>query len=247
MPTSNPTQTPVIDPTISVRGFLEDLVEDTKLTPEEAKRIFLASRMKNQTAKHPLVTIAELNPADALNPGKTLLLESLVAWWAKRIGMPYEKIDPLKVDVRKVAHLISYAYAAKRNILPIHVSSDTVVIACADPHNIDWKDEISQLLRKKVLLVLANPLDVARYVNEFYNIARSIKKATRERDDSDRQIIQNLEQLIELGRLGQLDAEDHHVVHIVDWLLQYAFEQRASDIHLEPRREQGEIDRKSVV
>ena len=231
----------MIDQSVSVRGFLEDLVEDAKLTPEEAKRLFLASRMKNQSGKHPLVTIAELNPADALNPAKTLLLENLVVWWAKRIGMPYEKIDPLKVDVRKVAHLISYAYAAKRNILPLHVSNDTVVIACADPNNVDWKDEISQLLRKKVLLVLANPLDVARYLNEFYNIARSIKKATREGDESGRQIFQNLEQLIELGRLGQLDAEDHHVVHIVDWLLQYAFEQRASDIHLEPRREQGEI------
>jgi len=27
----------------------------------------------------------------------------------------------------------------------------------------------------------------------------------------------------------------------VDWLLQYAFEQRASDIHLEPRKEIGKI------
>src|SRR5690606_22604553 len=49
--------------------------------------------------------------------------------------------------------------------------------------------------------------------------------------------VTNLEQLLELGRLKDLDANDQHVVNIVDWLLQYAFEQRASDIHIEPRRD----------
>ncbi len=241
MVTTSAVKSKDIDDDLSVRGLLEDLVADAMVTPEEAKRVYTNSRMKADSDKHPLVIIAELQPADARNPGKILLLEHFVAWLAKRIGMPYERIDPLKVDVRKVAHLISYAYAAKRHILPIQVSRDTVVIACADPFKVDWKDEISQLLRKHVLLVLSNPLDIARYLDEFYDIARSIKRATREGDESGRQIIQNLEQLIELGRLGQLDAEDHHVVHIVDWLLQYAFEQRASDIHLEPRRDQGEI------
>ncbi len=241
MVTASPVKSKDIDDTLSVRGLLEDLVGDALISPEEAKRVYTNSRMKADSNKHPLVIIAELQPTDARSPGKILLLEHLVAWLAKRIGMPYERIDPLKVDVRKVAHLISYGYAAKRNILPIQVSRDTVVIACADPFKVEWKDEISQLLRKNVLLVLSNPLDIVRYLDEFYNIARSIKRATREGDESGRQIIQNLEQLIELGRLGQLDAEDHHVVHIVDWLLQYAFEQRASDIHLEPRRDQGEI------
>ncbi len=241
MVSTSPIKPKEIDQYLSVRGLLEDLVADTMISPEEAKRLYTYSRMKTDSSKHPLVIIAELQPADMRNPGRILVLEHLVAWLAKRIGMPYERIDPLKIDVRKVAHLISYAYAAKRHILPIEVSRDTVVIACADPFQVDWQDEISQLLRKNVLLVLANPLEIARYLNEFYNIARSIKRATREGEESGRQIIQNLEQLIELGRLGQLDAEDHHVVHIVDWLLQYAFEQRASDIHLEPRREQGDI------
>jgi general secretion pathway protein E len=46
---------------------------------------------------------------------------------------------------------------------------------------------------------------------------------------------------MELGRAGKLDANDQHVVSIVDWLLQYAFDQRASDIHIEPRRDEGLI------
>jgi len=46
---------------------------------------------------------------------------------------------------------------------------------------------------------------------------------------------------MDLGRAGKLDANDQHFVNIVDWLLQYAFEQRASDIHIEPRRDLGNV------
>jgi general secretion pathway protein E len=51
----------------------------------------------------------------------------------------------------------------------------------------------------------------------------------------------NLEQLVELNALKDPDANDQHIVSIVDWLLQYAFESRASDIHLEPRRDQSNV------
>jgi general secretion pathway protein E len=52
----------------------------------------------------------------------------------------------------------------------------------------------------------------------------------------------NFEQLVELGQGGRsLDANDRHIVTIVDWLWHYAFEQRASDIHLEPRRDTGAV------
>lgn len=52
----------------------------------------------------------------------------------------------------------------------------------------------------------------------------------------------NFEQLLSLGAQDQEpDANDAHIVNIVDWLFQYAFQQRASDIHIEPRREQGSV------
>src|SRR5207342_90601 len=82
----------------------------------------------------------------------------------------------------------------------------------------------------------ANPQDIRRYLGEFYNLARSMKKA-QENAPGEFSLARNFEQLVALG--GQLDANDSHVVHIVDWLWQYAFEQRASDIHIEPRREVG--------
>jgi general secretion pathway protein E len=90
-----------------------------------------------------------------------------------------------------------------------------------------------------VKLVMANPEDVARYTSEFYNLARSVRNAQKSGETA---ATASFEQLVELGKANkQLDANDQGVVQVVDWLWQYAFDQRASDIHLEPRREMGAI------
>ena len=226
---------------LDIRVLLEELVIDGYLTRVDGKRLLLVSRAKDLTRVHPLVAIADQRPADARHPGTTLSLETLTQWLARRTGLPYERIDPLKFKASEVTGVISHAYASRRKILPLRVTHDSVVIATVDPFATEWVNELEQLLRKKIVRVLCNPVDVARYLDEFFSLSRSIKKATRSGDYTGAQIIQNLEQLVELGRAGQLDAEDHHVVHIVDWLLHYAFEQRASDIHLEPGRHEGDI------
>ena len=89
--------------------------------------------------------------------------------------------------------------------------------------------------------MLANLTDIDRYLAEFYTLSRSVRRATKDSGTNQLSVITNLEQLVELGRTGRLDADDHHIVNIVDWLLQYAFDQRASDIHLEPRRDKSDI------
>ena len=96
------------------------------------------------------------------------------------------------------------------------------------------------MIKLDVKFVFANPVDIKRYLGEFFNLARSMKKA-QETSKGDVSLARNFEQLVELGKHGHLDANDQHVVHIVDWLWQYAFEQRASDIHIEPRRDVGVV------
>ena len=86
---------------------------------------------------------------------------------------------------------------------------------------------------------MANPAEIRRYITEFYGVSKSIGIANR--SDSEQNIINNFEQLTQLGAIGDLDADSHHIVHLVDWLLQFAFEQRASDIHIEPRRDKSNI------
>lgn len=226
---------------LEVRGLLEELVADGYISKSDGKRILVVSRAKDLTRIHPLVAIVEQRPADMRQPGRFLSVEDLVSWLAEKTGMTYERIDPLKLDVTALTNVISHAYASRRKILPLRVAKNMVVIGTANPFANEWQDELTQLLRKDIVRVLVNPLDIQRYTDEFYSLASSLKKATRHGDPKSPQLIQNLEQLVELGRRGNLDTEDRHVVHIVDWLLQYAFEQRASDIHLEPRRDQAYV------
>ena len=134
---------------------------------------------------------------------------------------------------------MSSSYATRFDILPLEVRTGEVVIATCEPMFDEWVEELSALLRKRIVRVLASPVDIARYIVEFYSLARSVRGASKGIGNGH---TSSFEQLVELGRSGRnLDANDQHVITIVDWLWQYAFDQRASDIHLEPRRELGAV------
>jgi general secretion pathway protein E len=167
-------------------------------------------------------------------------VEFLSEWLAKRLGMDYMHIDPLKIDFSAVTEVMSSAYATRFRILPVGVTSKEVTIATAEPYARDWERELQPIIKRDIRRVIANPQDIERYQVEFYNLAKSIKGAAKKQTGTSG--LSNFEQLVELGRENkQYDANDAHIVRIVDWLWQYAFEQRASDIHVEPRREQGVV------
>jgi general secretion pathway protein E len=217
------------------------LVADGLLGAEDAGLLERYKPAREKVGLHPLVSLANRGLKSARPPHHALALEELTVWLAERTGLPYLRIDPLKIDVSSVTTVMSHAYASARKILPVAVKDDVVTIATAEPFLTDWVPEIERLTRKHVTRAVANPVDIARYLNEFYNLARAVGRASKDEAQLAGSVITNLEQLVELGRRGQLDANDHHIVSIVDWLLQYAFDQRASDIHLEPRRDKSDV------
>ena len=198
------------------------------------------ARSRTQRFEHPLELIADQKWRSQSPPRRTLTLDSLVEWLAGKLGVPYQHIDPLKIDLVAVTQTMSNAYAERYRILPIAVADGVLTVATSEPFVRAWADELEKILRLKVQLVFANPKDIRRFLGEFFNLARSMKKA-QETSKGDVSLARNFEQLVEMGKHGQLDANDQHVVHIVDWLWQYAFEQRASDIHIEPRRDVGVV------
>jgi general secretion pathway protein E len=227
---------------LSPENILRDLVLDGVLAEKDAKKFLDRPRPKETgLTEHPLAAIADAGLGRATPPHEPVSIEFLVAWLARKNGLNYLRIDPLKVDVSAVTSLVSYAYASRYKILPIEVTADKIVIATADPFDSEWKEELERILRKKICIVLANPNDICRYLIEFYALADSVRRAFGKADGARLGASMNLEQMLELGRTGKLDANDRYVVNIVDWLLQYAFEQRASDIHLEPRRDNSDV------
>ena len=226
---------PAYEGPLQLRVLIDWLARDGVISPAEAQRTLMrcAQVESRQPALVRLANVAMARESD----GKPLDLEHLAQWLARRAGLDYLRIDPLKVDVGKVADTMSAAYAERHKVLPVQVSNAEVVVATAEPFLTDWVGEVERQSRRRVRRVVANPADIQRYTAEFFALAKSVRAAMKAGSGSN---AANFEQLVELGRSNkQLDANDQSVVQLVDWLWQYAFDQRASDIHLEPRREQG--------
>ena len=215
------------------RVLVKWLREDGVIGPEDAERTEKRFAAGN-SSQHPLVRLGGAGLLRKAN-GKPLDVERLTEWLAGRCKIPYLRIDPLKVDVGRVTDVMSVNYAERRHALPIQYGLLDVTIATCEPFDIAWVAEIESHTRKSVKLVLASPGEIARYTTEFYTLSKSVRAAAKTGDTNP---MASFEQLVELGKSNkQLDANDQGVVQVVDWLWQYAFDQRASDIHLEPRRD----------
>ena len=231
-------ETTAPDRVLDLRGLLTDLVADRRLHQEDANVLLGATRTREQAAMHPLVYIASQGFDDLANPGKSLDGDVLTHWLAKKAGQPVFHIDPLKINVPAVTEVMSYGFAKRHCILCVSVNADEVVVASTQPFVSGWEPQLEHTARRSVRRVMANPADIERYSVEFYTLSRSVSGAKGIAGPSG---VTNLESLLELGALKDPEANDQHIVNIVDWLLQYAFDQRASDIHIEPRREVGKM------
>ncbi|WP_339429985.1 GspE/PulE family protein [Pseudomonas taetrolens] len=226
------------DQPLDLQQLVSTLLTQGRLRKTCAEQVLITGRNAPCNLLHPLVFLAEQRLQDLSRPGKTLDLETLTAWLAEQCQQPYLRIDPLKIDVASVTGLMSFAFAQRHEILAVAANEQAVTIASAQPWISSWEADLRQVLKRPIKRVIANPQEIQRLSVEFFQLAKSVTGAAL----NDQKGVQQhaLEQLLTLGASNQEpDADDAHIVNIVDWLLQYAFEQRASDIHIEPRREQG--------
>jgi general secretion pathway protein E len=221
---------------LTVAALAAALHADGRIDDVERRRLATLSA----GAIHPLVFIAEQKMPDSARADSTLTMDALLVWLSERCGQDVVEIDPLKINVAEVAEVMSRAFAERHRILAVAVTDEEVVIASAEPYVRAWQGNLEHVLRKRIRRVLADPRELQRYTAEFYTMAGSVRGARDAGTARGRQP-GNLEQMLELGSHREPDANDQHIVSIVDWLLQYAFEQRASDIHIEPRRDVGRV------
>ena len=228
------------DITIELGSLIHGLCQSGRMSRDDADQLLGSSRSSADVAIHPINYLANQHIEDAANAGGFLTMEVLLSWLGQKAGQDVIHIDPLKIDVASTTQTMSYAFAQRHHILALSVTPDEVVIASTQPLISQWEADLRHVLRKQITRVVANPEDIQRFTIEFYTLARSVSGFTNEGGKGAAGLA-NLEQMLELGKLKDPDANDQHIVNIVDWLFQYAFEQRASDIHVEPRREQGNV------
>ena len=166
------------------------IAQDRRLRLEDVLKLMVADglvagargRQGCARAGRPRRASARIHRVEALegreSPPHTLLtLDWIVEWLAGKLGVPYLHIDPLKIDLTAVTQTMSNAYAERFRILPVEVNRSTLTVATAEPFVRSWADELEPILKLEVKLVFANPVDIRRYLGEFYNLARSMKKA----------------------------------------------------------------------
>ncbi len=226
--------------TVDVTWCLEQLQKDGRITERDKLLIQTTHRQKEQLKWHPLQWIAHFNLKDQLQAGSSLTLIRLCQWLGEKAGISFFIIDPLKADVAALTNVMSQEFAVRNRILAVEVHADRIVIGTDQPFITEWQTNLERSLApKKIERVLLNPEQIQRYLLEYYQVSRAVSSSQNsnafDRDNK------GVEALLQLGDAQNPDANDQHIVKLVDWVLQFAFEQGASDIHLEPRKDKGKV------
>ena len=219
---------------------LEQLQKDERITERNKLLIQTTHRQREQLKWHPLQWIANFDLVDQSHPQSTLTLNRLCQWIAEKANIPFYIIDPLKADVQALTNVMSQEFAVRNKILAVEIQADKVFIATDQPYKTEWVANLEHsLLPKKIQRVLLSPDQLQRYLVEYYQVSRAVNSSQKagayDRDHK------GVEALLQLGDTQNPDANDQHIVKLVDWVLQFAFEQGASDIHLEPRKDAGKV------
>ncbi len=224
-----------VDRILDLRTVVTDLARDGLISQEDANLVLGSNRSREESLLHPLTYIGQQKLPNRKLPGKHLDELMLTDWMAEKSKLPLFHIDPMKVPVAEASEVMGYQFAKRHGLLCVGVNREAVTIAVTQPWVRDWENQLAQTVRQVIKTVVCVPSDIEKYRVEFYSLASSVSRA--ESGGTKSSGVGNFEQLLELGSLKDPEANDQHIVNIVDWLLQYAFDQRASDIHIEPRRE----------
>lgn len=187
----------------------------------------------------PAEVIASFNLEICGSPGRYLTEDAITEEVALKLGMPYLKIDPLKLDLNVVTSHIPRPFALKHLIVAVAESRGVITVAVADPFNQRLVEELAEARELKIQRVLSSKSDILKILREFYGFRASVVAAEAEATSG--VDLGNLEQFFKLRGQQEIEGTDKHVISAVEFLLQYAFDQHASDIHIEPKREKSLI------
>ena len=234
------------DRNITAKDILEPLVKGGFLPLAEAE-LLLKSWVKSK--EHPLTLASELKIVDRRNSDKVMTQDDILTYLALQWKTIYLRVDPMKVALEVVGALIPLAYAERLRIVPIELAHNKVIILTSEPFALSWVDEIKLQLKKEIDIRIGAPNQIKHLLNEIFVVQKAFKSMSREQGQAGHDKMRLLKQ----GKLGELDslieksrgrtvtAQDGNVAKIVDWLINFATLERASDIHLEPKKGLGQV------
>jgi len=199
-----------------------------------------SARARGEEEASPFKALMSMNLSDASGSGTRIddfLLARLIA---EDAGLKFFKIDPLKLDVEMIESKISRPFAKKHRMTPVAVRDGKLIVAVVNPFDTVAFDTYHQMVKQEIEIVVSSESDIMGVITEQYGFRASVTKAGRDlgRGAID---LSNLEQYVKLKSGNEIETSDAHIVNAVDFLLQHAYDSRASDIHIEPKREAAMI------
>jgi general secretion pathway protein E len=198
-----------------------------------------SAKVKDSRKLDPIAFIMGLNVPDKLNPESVIGDVTIARLLAQKSGLPTVKLDPLKLDMEFVHKTVSRPFAARFLMVPLAERDGHILMAVADPFDAEGIDVFRQTSPLPVKRLVTAYGDLVRIIHEFYGFRASLSKA--ERTLTQGGDLGNLEQLVRLQSGTEIEASEKHVVNAVEYLLHHAYDLRASDIHLEPKRDHAVV------
>jgi len=234
--------------TLSKQGLLSDDARKTAAARENVQRARLlreqASRAGGRGLRRaelsPVELLASFEFPDQLREGEQVDEDKATRAVAEAAGIPYRKIDPLKLDASLITRTLSRPFARRHAVLPLERRGGLLVVATANPFDRELVENLRALTGQEIEAVLAAPSDIHRAIAEVYGFRAQVSEAQTQLSGGTIDV-GNLEQFVNLTGVEALEASSEPIIAAVEYLLHYAFEQRASDIHIEPRREESII------
>jgi len=226
------------------RGILREEDHRTASARENVQRARLlrespgrGGRALRRADLSPVELLASFGFSDARREADRIDEDRTTKALAEAIGLAYVKIDPLKLDVQLITRTLSRPFARKHAVLPLEKRKGALVVATANPFDRELFENLHGLTGMAIEPVLSAPADIHRAIAEIYGFREQIKEAQIQVSGGIVDV-SNLEQFVNLTGLDALEASSEPIVAAVEYLFHYAFEQRASDIHVEPRRDE---------
>jgi len=179
-----------------------------------------------------LIEAAQLPHPEA--PGRIIDEDILAQLLAQATNIPYKKIDPLELDMGLVTKSLPKGFARRHVMLPIKKTGKQLTVAIADPYDTEALEEFARATGTEVAAVVSSKKDIVNVINSVHGFRQAVSGAAADMRGAS---IQNLEQLVRVRSTDEIDPGDQKIVAAVEYLLNSAFDNRASDIHIEPKRE----------
>jgi general secretion pathway protein E len=165
--------------------------------------------------------------------------DSIMRAVSQSCGLPFKKLDPLNLDMETVTKTIPRNFAISHLLLPFNFQNGILEVAVYHPDNQTVLKDIEQANQVKVKPYITTKSDIKKILSEFFGFQRSISAAEdqfRGPGVGGSVDIGNLEQFVKISSSKEISSSDQHIKSAVNHLFNYALDQNASDIHVEPKR-----------